>query len=598
LTLYGNPNWWGLMLMARRQPGMTPHQALARMNPVYANAATEPTDKPPAKNYPLEMQMTPARGLGTASDDYRQPVRVLMGMVVLVLVIACVNIVMLLLARNCNRNREFALRLSLGARRLQLFRQLLSESAILVAAGGLLGVLFAYQATRLLAYWSKLEVSLAPDGSVLAFTLGIAAFAALVFGLAPLRAASTAPVGLVMNSAGSRSTAGRGGVLSGKILIIAQMAFCVVLLFASGLLLRTLWNYRSVDLGLKADRVLAVGVHPLGALPYAEKLSFYKRVLRDISRLPGVQSVTLVNERPGSGWSDNDVLKLDGHQFPWDDGKNMLRSNIVSPGFFSTLGIPLLAGRDIRESDSKSAQRVAVVNQTLADRYINGASPVGHTIGDLKSPATIVGVVHDSKYRSADEEKMPMAWYSYQQSESIGNMDVEIRAAGDPQALLPAIRSVVRQIDPNIPLGKPQVLAAAYEDGYMMSALVARLAVFFGGLAALLVAIGLYGTLSYRVNHRTAEIGLRMALGAARGNVLWMVLRDSLYLVAAGLVIGLPLAWLSSRYMASLLYQLSARDPYSLLAASIGVVCVSLIGGFVPARRAASIEPMRAIRTE
>jgi len=191
-----------------------------------------------------------------------------------------------------------------------------------------------------------------------------------------------------------------------------------------------------------------------------------------------------------------------------------------------------------------------------------------------------------------------MAWFGYQQSDPIGNLDVEIRTTGDASTLLPAIRSAVRQIDPNIPLGKPQMLAAAYEDGYLMPALVARLAVFFGVLAALLVAIGLYGTLSYRVNRRTMEIGLRMALGAARLDVLWMVLRDSLYLVAAGLVIGLPLAWLSSRYMVSLLYQLSARDPYSLLAAGLGVVCVSLIAGLVPARRAASIEPMRALRTE
>jgi len=344
--------------------------------------------------------------------------------------------------------------------------------------------------------------------------------------------------------------------------------------------------------------VLAVGVHPLGALPYAEKLSLYTRVLEDLSRIPGVQSVALANERPGSGWSDNDVLKLDGRQLPWDDGKNMLRSNIVSPGFFDTLGIPLLAGRDIREADSKSSQRVAIVNQTLADRYLKGGSPIGHTLGDFKPPATIVGIVRDSKYRSADEEKMPMAWYSYQQFDSIGNMDVEIRTAGDAQALLPAIRSVVRQIDPNIPLGNPQVLAVAYEEGYLMPALVARLAVFFGALAALLVAIGLYGTLSYRVSRRTMEIGLRMALGAARLDVLWMVLRDSLIMVAAGLVIGVPLAWFASRYMTSLLYQLSARDPYSLLTACAGVIAVSLIAGFVPARRAASIEPMRALRTE
>jgi predicted permease len=597
-SLYGSPNWWALMMMARLQPGVTPQQALARMNPVFANAAYEPTHKPQPKGYSMELQLVPAKGLGTSNTEYERPLHVLMGMVVLVLVIACVNIVMLLLARNSVRNREFALRLSLGAARWRLFRQLLAESAILVLAGALLGLAFAYEATRLLAYWSELEVSLAPDPSVLLFTIAISALAALLFGLAPLRSAATAPVALVLNSSGSRSTASRTSVLSSKILIVAQMAFCVVLLFASGLLVRTLFNYRNVDLGMKANQVLAVGVHPIGSLPNAEKLAFYNRLEENLRTIPGVQSVTIAAERPGSGWSDNNTLTLDGRALPWDDGKNMLRSDNVGAAFFATLGIPVLAGRDISPSDTRASQVIAVVNQTVADRYLHGASPIGHTIGRFGTPATIVGLVRDIKYRSADEDKMPMAWFSYQQFDSISNMDVEIRVNGDALALLPAIRNVVRQIDPGIPLGKPQLLSTGYEEGYLMPALVARLAVFFGALAALLVAVGLYGTLSYRVSHRTAEIGLRMALGAARGNVLWMILRDSIYMVAAGLVIGLPLAWLASRSLASQLYQLSAHDPYSLVAACVGVICISLMAAFIPARRAASIEPMRALRIE
>jgi hypothetical protein len=242
--------------------------------------------------------------------------------------------------------------------------------------------------------------------------------------------------------------------------------------------------------------VLAVGVHPLGSLPNAEKLAFYNRLEENLRTVPGVQSVTIAAERPGSGWSDNNTLTLDGRALPWDDGKNMLRSDNVGAGFFATLGIPVLAGRDISPSDTRTSQSIAVVNQTLADRYLHGASPIGHTIGRFGTAATIVGLVRDIKYRSVDEEKMPMAWFSYQQLDSISNMDVEIRVNGDALALLPAIRNVVRQIDPSIPLGKPQVLSTAFEEGYLMPALVARLAVFFGSLAALLVAIGLYGTLS------------------------------------------------------------------------------------------------------
>jgi hypothetical protein len=225
-----------------------------------------------------------------------------------------------------------------------------------------------------------------------------------------------------------------------------------------------------------------------------------------------------------------------------------------------------------------------------------------NTLGGSKNPALIVGVVRDSKYRAAGEEKVAMAWYSYQQSDAIDDLDIEVRvagsAAGNPMALLPAIRRVVREMDANIPLDKPQVLSEAFRESYLMPALFARLAALFGGLAALLVAIGLYGTLAYRVNRRTAEIGVRMALGAVRSQVLWMVLRDSSYLVAAGLVIGMPLAWFASKLMESMLYQTSAHDPVSLIVAGIGVVVVSVAAALIPARRAASVEPMNALRTE
>jgi predicted lysophospholipase L1 biosynthesis ABC-type transport system permease subunit len=211
-------------------------------------------------------------------------------------------------------------------------------------------------------------------------------------------------------------------------------------------------------------------------------------------------------------------------------------------------------------------------------------------------------VVRDSKYRATDEEQIPMAWYSYQQADTIDDLDIEVRAVGNaassPTALLPAIRHAVREIDPNVPLDKPQVLSETFEESYLMPALFARLAALFGGLAALLVAIGLYGTLAYRVNRRTTEIGVCMALGAARSQVLWMVLRDSLYLVTAGLLLGLPLAWFASRLMASMLYQLSAHDPVSLFCAGLGVLAVSVFAALIPARRAASVEPMRALRTE
>jgi predicted permease len=490
-------------------------------------------------------------------------------------------------------------RLALGAGRWPLFRQLLAESLLLVGTGALAGWLFAEEATRLLGRWSELEISLSPDLPVLLFTLAISCLAAILFGLAPLRAASKVNVGLALkSSSNAQATAGRSRALSGKILIAMQMAFCVVLLFASGLLLRTLLNYQNTDLGLRADGVLAFGAHPLGSPTREAKLAFYRQLTARLQTLPGVQSVTFAELRPGTGWSDNNALMIDGRAYPWDDGKNMLRSNSVGGDFFKTLGIPVLAGRDLRDSDAFSAPHVAVVNETLASRYFGSASPIGHVIGGKDIHATIVGVVRDSKYSSTDEGKMAMSWYSYQQSDSIGDMDVEVHTMGAPLALLPAARRVVREIDPSIPLGNPQVLSAAFAQTYQMPALYARLAVFFGCLAALLVAVGLYGTLAYRVNRRTVEIGVRLALGAPRSQVLWTILRDSLYLAGFGLAAGLPLAWLVSRWMADMLYELSAHDPLSFVSAALGVLVVSIAAALLPARRAASIEPMRALRTE
>jgi hypothetical protein len=258
----------------------------------------------------------------------------------------------------------------------------------------------------------------------------------------------------------------------------------------------------------------------------------------------------------------------------------------------------MVAGRDISQSDSQTAQRVVVVNQTLVDRYLKGIFPIGHTVGDAKHVATIVGVARDSKYASSDEEPMPMIWGSYGQQKVIQSMDVEIRASGDPMSLLPAVRRIVRDLDPNAPLGKPQLLRTGFEETYLMPALFARLAIFFGALAATLVAVGLYGTLAYRVSRRTIEIGVRMALGAARAEVLWMIVRESLFLIVAGLIVGWPLAWFTSRLMASMLFRLSPHDSVSFVAAGLGMLLVSLAAALIPARRAASIEPIQALRSE
>ncbi|MGB6134669.1 MAG: ABC transporter permease [Acidobacteriaceae bacterium] len=598
-TLYGSPNWWVMMLIARLRSGVTEARALAAMDPLFKRAALETIGRDvKGQQPPLNLEMVAARGLGLGDKSYQEPLRVLMGMVALVLLIACVNLLMLMAARNAAREREFAVRLALGVRRWTLFRQLLAESALLVGAGALLGWFFAVEATRLLGNWALLQVGLEPDGTVLLFTLVVAAAAAVAFGLAPLRAAASAPVTVALKSGGTQTMGNRSRALTGKALIAGQMALCVALLFGAALLVRTLQNYRDINLGFQADQVLAFEAPPVGVTENAGKLAFYRDLTEQVSRLPGVESVTLAGNRPGSEWSDNNALVLDGREIPWDNGNNMLRSNEVGPGFFRTLGIPILEGRGITAADTKGAARVAVVNETLARRYLKGESPIGHTLGDPKHPILIVGMVKDSKYTSADEEAIPMAWYCYEQGPSIENMDVEVRVAGDPLALLPEVRRIVRGIDPNTPVNDPMVLSAEFAEGYAMPALTARLAGFFGGLAALLVAVGLYGTLSYRVNRRGMEVGLRMALGAQRGQVLWMILRESLVLVAVGLAVGLPLAWFGSKWLGSMLYKLHAHDPVSFVCSAVGVLAISLLAAYLPARRAASVDPMQALRSE
>jgi predicted permease len=598
-TIYASPKWWAIMLMVRTRPGVTERQATAQLSAIYDRTSAELSGPRKPGDRPLDLELFPARGLGTSNTEYERPLHVLMSMVALVLIIACVNIIMLLIARNSSREREFAVRLALGAHRIVLFRQLLAESVLLVFGGAPLGWLFSFEATDLLVRWSGLDISLAPDLTVLAFTLSISVIAALLFGIAPVRTAAAVPVGLALkSSSGTQATASRSRAVSAKTLIAMQMAFCCVLLFASGLLLRTLLNYRNTDLGMQANSVLAVGVHPLGSPTYAQKLTFYRELLTRLRLIPGARGVTVAEMRPGSGWSDDNLLVLDGYQYPWDHMRNMLRVNWVSGDFFATLGIPVVAGRPILDSDTVDSPHVAVINQTLAQRYFGTRSPIGHIIGKDKDRATIIGIVRDSKYTSADETQMPMAWFSYQQADAIGDLEVHIRASAHPMALLPTVQRTVRELDPTIPLGKPQLLSASFEESYQTPALVARLAVFFACLAALLVAIGLYGTLAYRVSRRTVEIGVRLALGAQRAEVLWLVLGDSLILVAIGLATGLPLAWLASKWMASMLYELSAHDPFSFALAALGVLAVSIAAALIPARRAASIDPIRALRTE
>ena len=595
-----NPTWWCLRLIGRLAPGVTRVQAVAQLQPVFQRAAYIGLGSPMQGEKPPVLSVIAAKNFPGYDERYGNPLRILMAMVGLVLLIAMTNVVMLLMARNAARQREFSVRQALGAGRGELLRQLLAESLILVSAGGALAWGFAEMATRLLGSWAQIESSLAPDRTVLLFTLGVLVLAAMLFGLAPLRMALAGGAELALKTSAATSNADAGKSRTGRMIVALQMALCVVLLVGGGLLIRTLRNLENTPLGVRVDGLVVFGVKPnITSIP--DGIAFYTKLMDKLRTLPGVESVTVMEERLGSGWSDNGDMTVDGKLPDVANGSSRtVRSNVVGPGFFHTLGVPVLVGRDFADSDTATSPHVGIINEQFAKRFFSNQNPLGHLIGtdDGRYQMTVVGVVKDHKYRSIDEDPIPMAWYMYAQIPMTGAMHVEMRIHGEPLAILPSARRELQQINPNLPLIRPMTQRAQYDTTISGQILFARLAGFFGFLAVVLVATGLYGSLAYRVNMRTAEIGVRMAVGARRGQVVWMILQDSLLLTAAGVVIGVPLAMLVGRALASSLYGVKPLDAVSYFLAVMGVAGVALVASAVPAGRAASVDPMRALRTE
>jgi predicted permease len=601
-ALYGHPRWFFLMMIGRLQPGVSLERATAQLNPIYKQTVYGAIGQLKKDERISELRLTPARGIEGVSRQYKESLSTLMAMVALVLLIACANVAMLLVARNSARQREFSVRMALGASRGVMFRQLLAESMLLVAAGGVLGWGLALLFTRVLAAWSDLEVTLAPDWRVLLFALAICSLAAVAFGLAPLRSATRVPAGFAIKTAAAASTQDRRKIRAGHAVVALQVSLCLMLLVGAGLLVGTLKNLEGADLGLRARGLMVFGV----ALPNtvrsdAEAIHFYQTLLERMHALPDVESATVLGSRLGGGWSNNTGVHVDGVV---PNGKKFatVRWNPVGPGFLHVLNVPLLLGRDFTEADSVTAPRVVIINQTFVKQYIKDGSPIGRRLslyGELKDPPyTVVGVVQDSKYTSVREDPRPMAYMPYTQLPGVGSMQIELRTRANPEAILPEARRVVAEFGPDLPLQQPMTQQEQFAASFSEDRLVARLSIFFGLLAALLVGTGLYGTMAYRVSRRTAEIGVRMALGAQRHHVLWMVLRESLLVCAAGVVVGLPAAIAGSRLLRSMLFNLSPGDPLAFVAALAGVSLVTLAATALPARRASSVDPLVALRYE
>ena len=595
-TQYGSPKWWAVPMVARLQPGIAPPQAEQALQSTFWQAATEPLGTIDPKIWPAHLGFEPIRGVGDSAKSYSEPVEIMMALVALVLLIACTNVALLILARNAAREHEFAVRVAIGADASRIFWQLLTESFLLVATGGVLGWLLAYALTKALAAWAMIDAGFSPDRNVLLFTLCIATFSALVFAFVPLR--TTLQISIdreLKNGAGDKLTRKRAH--TGTAVVSMQIAMCLALLVACSLSVRSLLTYQRQNLGMEAKQLLVFDVNPQGLSNNVQALSFYDRLLERIKAIPGVEAASLVRTRPGSGWEMTEGITLDGVDLRQDAPPHIsVINNSVGADFFHTTGVPLLQGRDISERDTPSSPAVALVNETFAKRFLKYGA-LGHRLGALPG-SEIIGVANDSTNARVGESKRGAIYYPLSQTGMLGQVTVEVRTAGDPMELIPAMRRAVQEFDPNLPLQKPTSQAAQFAETYVTSRLFARVALGFGFISVVLVASGLYGTLTYRVRRRTSEIGVRVALGAPRASVMSMVLCESLWMLGIGLAFGLPLSIILSRLLRSQLFQLSYLDFTSFAAAIVTTCIVAMASAVIPASRAMEIDPIEALRYE
>jgi predicted permease len=607
--------WW-IRIMGRLQPGTTAEQARASLAGVFSESIkdglnTRPapgtaTPATPAVNAVRLVAASGAQGLTEARRTYRQSLSILAVLVGLVLLVACANVANLLLARGAARQREIAVRLALGASRTRLLRQLLTESVLLGLLGGIAGLILAYWGrSALLALQplgrSGLILDLALDWRVLGFTTAVAVSTGVLFGLAPAWRATRLDLnaefagGARTLGGGSRSRLARG-------LMVVQVALSLVLLVGAGLFTRTLLNLQQVDAGFNRRQLLVFSVDAFTGSRKREELApLYTRIAERLGALPGVQGVTYSQMPLLFGYSWTSGATIQGRPVVPGENNSVLM-NGVEAAFFSTYELPVVLGRAFTTRDDAAAPKVAIVNQAFARKYFGEESAIGRRFGtggpESAAEFEIVGVVRDARAIRLKEEPRPAVFLPYPQLRNARTGFFALRTAGDPGALAPALLAAVREIEPTLPVSNLRTQEETVARSLAPERLFARLSGFFGLLALALASIGLYGLLSYSVLRRTGEIGLRMALGAVPGHVLWLVVRESLLLVCLGAVVGIAAAAGLSRLVASRLFGLSSTDPVTYAAVALLLITVAVLASLLPARRAAKVDPMVALRSE
>jgi predicted permease len=606
---------WFLQIVGRPKDGVSPEQMNARLGalgPSILNA-TVPEHWPPKPraDYLRTKFGTEAatRGYSDLRRKYTKALYVLMSIAGIVLLIACANVANLLLARATARQREMAVRLALGAGKRRLARQLITESLLLSGAGAVVGVAFAAWGSRLLVGMlarsdSVVTLDLSMDPRVLGFTILVAVLTGLLFGLAPVWRAGRVDPQTAMRAQGRGTVEGHTRVSIGKALVVGQIALSLVLVAAAGLLLGSWRKLLTVDTGFQRDHILLVNVDMRpAALPAARRGVTYNEMVDRVRSIPGVRAASSSQVTPvgRSGW--NDVLHVEGFtRHSLEDA--VAWTNAVSDRYFTTMGIPLVAGRDFTTQDRPGTARVAIVSRMTAKKFFKDPTPIGKTFQleegptGVGAPIQIIGVVGDTKYQSLREETQPVLYYPSRQDTTLGPFtNLEIRTEGSPSTLIPAIKRAFAEINPRISLDFIS-LDQQLSESLTMTRTIATLSGFFGGLALLLAIIGLYGIMAYGVARRRNEIGLRIALGAARSRVVRMVLSEVGRMVAVGVALGVVLALAAMRWIASFLYGVTPTDPRTLVASGSLLLLVALLAAAKPAWRAAGLDPVAALRED
>jgi predicted permease len=605
-SMWKSSGFTWLQVLARLQPGLTRAQAQSMVQPQAHQIEAELAGPGQCRNNTdtkTTMRLLDgSQGINWTRSQFAQPVTVLMMIVGLVLLIACVNLASLLLARANARQKEFAVRLSLGASRLRLIAQLMVESMVLSISGALLGLLVStWLVHSLLTYLNAGApmgggIHVTVDSFVLCFCVGLSFATAVLFGLTPAWQSARADILPGLKQTGNSAAVSGERALLRKSLVIVQIALSLVILFAAGLLTRTLSKLETVDLGFEARHVITLSADPaMIGHPPAETNRLFDEMLSRIRAIPGVDAASVAVVTPLTGAYIELDVEVPGH-VP-KNNESAPGFNMVSPGYFATLHQRLLQGRDFSDHDSERAPRVVIVNQQFASQYWPGENPIGRRFKQDGRDVEVVGLVNTARFVDLRETPRPVVYVPYKQMNNSG-YSLLVDTRGDTRRAIGGIRRAIRSVDPKIPIYDIRTLQSQIDHGISSERVLSFLSVLFSALATLLSGIGLYGLIAYAVSRRTREIGVRMAVGAQRSDVAGLFLRESALLLSAGVAIGLPLALAATRTLKTLLYGLQPTDVPTLVVTAAVLIIACLFATFLPVRRAARIEPLEALRYE